>query len=275
MNEENGYDINTGYIYQDLCHEHKELGIIFFEKLEETIQKILNYHGIVSIKWDRKKDGMKRYYDQWLNNKRIEKKPYTTFYLRENAEGRDESKYAYDLIEYGESYVIDKEKGKFEFDYFFALKLLVTDILEIKAFLRYQLSISFQDDSTNYKEFLDALLVKYQDLFKETKVPTMVNKYLEENLVKEEKQAVKLSEPIKWDGTEGQLVYLFELLRENNFLSAAMDLHAKVKKHFVDKNGKTFTALKQSKQNYLNNKKSKPKQADILEGIITKVKDKK
>jgi hypothetical protein len=79
--------------------------------------------------------------------------------------------------------------------------------------------------------------------------------------------------PIKWTGTSGQLVYLFELLREKDFLPTSLDLQATIKKHFVDSRGKTFTSLKQSKQNYLNSKTGKPQRADELEKLTDKTKE--
>lgn len=276
MEEENIYDINTGYIYQELCYEHTELGIDFFKKLEDNIRKVLNHHRIISIEWDRNKDGMKQYYDEWVKEERTEDKPYTDFYLsRTGVKDRKKSEYPYDLIEYNAFYVIDKEKDDYAFDYFFALKLLVTDIMEIKRFLGYQLNINFGSSSHPFREFLGALLVKYEHLFENTKVPIMVNKYLEENLTKEGRQTVELSDPIKWQGTAGQLIYLFELLHKENFLPAAMDLQAEIRRHFLDNKGKPFTVLKQSKQNYLNSKTGKPKQADKLESAVLKVKSHK
>jgi|GEM_PF-5262270 len=79
--------------------------------------------------------------------------------------------------------------------------------------------------------------------------------------------------PIRWEGTAGQLIYLFEQAQANNFVSASMDLQATIKKHFVDSDGKPFNSLKQSKQNYLNSKTGKPKAAGDIESMFQNIKD--
>jgi hypothetical protein len=79
--------------------------------------------------------------------------------------------------------------------------------------------------------------------------------------------------PVKWTGTPGQLVYVFEQLRDKDFLPTSTDLQATIRKHFVDNEGKTFTNLKQSKQNYLNSNTGKPRRADELETLVDKAKE--
>jgi hypothetical protein len=81
--------------------------------------------------------------------------------------------------------------------------------------------------------------------------------------------------PIKWNGTPGQLIFLFEELRNNNFFSLNMELQASIRRHFVDENGKPFKNLKIAKQNYQATKTEKPKRANELENIVNKTKTKK
>ncbi len=81
--------------------------------------------------------------------------------------------------------------------------------------------------------------------------------------------------PIKWNGTAGQLVYLFEQLLGENLLSASIDIHATIKRHFTDTDGKAFSNLKQTKQNYLNSKTGKPQKADEIDLIVSNTKERK
>ncbi len=79
---------------------------------------------------------------------------------------------------------------------------------------------------------------------------------------------------IKWIGTDGQIVYLFEQLR-NDFIPMAVDLQATIKHHFINQKEQLFKNLKQAKQNYLNNKNALPKRADVIDTIISNLQDKK
>lgn len=81
--------------------------------------------------------------------------------------------------------------------------------------------------------------------------------------------------PIVWLGTPGQLVFLFDELRDNNFLALSEELHARIRDHFVDKNGNPFKHLKNAKQNYLSSKTEKPKQSNLIEKIVSDTKNKK
>jgi hypothetical protein len=102
-------------------------------------------------------------------------------------------------------------------------------------------------------------------------------KYVQE-LIKNQPQQNKSTptkqiELIKWRGTPGQLIYLFEQLKEQGFFSLSMDLQAAIKKHFADENGKPFTNTKQAKQNYLNTKTGKPKKSKDIENLTDKLKE--
>jgi hypothetical protein len=93
-----------------------------------------------------------------------------------------------------------------------------------------------------------------------------LNKESETNQDKKNKQTN--ANPIKWLGTPGQLVFLFDELKAKGFLPISMNLQAEIKKHFINVDGKPYNNLKSPKQNYLESKTGKPKKADEIENVI-------
>lgn len=76
---------------------------------------------------------------------------------------------------------------------------------------------------------------------------------------------------LKWFGNDTQIVYLIDKLIEKGFLSIGLNIHSEINKHFIDENGNPFKNLKVAKQNYLKNKKGKPKRGDELDEIINQL----
>jgi hypothetical protein len=102
----------------------------------------------------------------------------------------------------------------------------------------------------------------------------VIEQYIKEKCEQPEqgnKNLVKEIKPIVWKGTQGQLIYLFEKLQEKKFLPIEMDLQSTIKKHFTDSEGKFYTNLKQAKQDYLENKTSKPKGSNDIDSLINEV----
>jgi uncharacterized protein YdiU (UPF0061 family) len=80
---------------------------------------------------------------------------------------------------------------------------------------------------------------------------------------------------IRWNGTETQIVYLFDVLYHEDFLEGSQfdERYSLISKHFENKEGKPFKnkQLAQTSQNLFLNKKegkAKPKRSQDLEKII-------
>lgn len=88
-------------------------------------------------------------------------------------------------------------------------------------------------------------------------------------------QIIKNSNKIKWQGTEGQLIYLVKSLVKKEFLSKEIGEQpvAFIKKHFVNKDGKNFKnkQLSQSHYQYSISSSEKPKRAEQINKMIENI----
>ena len=87
----------------------------------------------------------------------IRDRPYTEYFLHPNGA------IGFDLIAYNENCLLENDTDA-DFDFFFALKLLVLDLMKLEDFLVYQLETNFSSDNKKYKSFLQALILKYSCL---------------------------------------------------------------------------------------------------------------
>jgi hypothetical protein len=83
---------------------------------------------------------------------------------------------------------------------------------------------------------------------------------------------------IPWQGTEVQLSYLFDKLKENGFISPAvwMEKGAYISKHFLNNKNEPLSnkQINQSKQNVLSSKTGEPRGASKIKEIVNEVKNK-
>lgn len=101
--------------------------------------------------------------------------PYTEYFMHPNGA------LGFDLIAYNENCILENGKDEY-FDFFFALKLMVLDIMQIEGFLEHQFSENFNSDAKQYESFLQALMVKYKNYFQNTDIPEMVKTFLRKQL---------------------------------------------------------------------------------------------
>jgi len=82
---------------------------------------------------------------------------------------------------------------------------------------------------------------------------------------------------IWWKGSEGQLIYLFEQLTKHHFIDETFEerKYALLSRHFKNKKGKRYTnkQMSQAAQNLVMNITRKPRKAELLESIVTKLKE--
>lgn len=79
---------------------------------------------------------------------------------------------------------------------------------------------------------------------------------------------------IRWNGSEGQLIYLIESLIANNFLNID-NLFSFIEEHFLTKTGKPFKSpqLRQAKYQYEISHSKKPKRSEIIDQKVSESKE--
>lgn len=86
----------------------------------------------------------------------------------------------------------------------------------------------------------------------------------------------KIIEPIRFDGTQTQIVYLFQKLIDEKFINLSLNpnIWKLVSTYFSDKDNKPLKAIHQTKYNLENTKKGKPKEAQKIEEVVKSIKSK-
>lgn len=194
------FNINTGYIYTDLCNMWSEVPRELIEKVEWKLKSILWYKKIITVPFvDEKKeylDGKRtllnsvQEYSKDPNNP-----PYTEYFVHPNGA------IGFDLIAYNENCLLENDTDA-DFDFFFALKLIVLDLMKLEDFLVYQFETNFNRDNKKYKSFLQALILKYRTYFQSQPIAEMIQGFianelnLQQNQLKHNKpQVEKINAP--------------------------------------------------------------------------------
>lgn len=103
----------------------------------------------------------------------------------------------------------------------------------------------------------------------------VVEKNNKENLKESAKKETRQIERIQWQGTEAQLVYLFEKLYKKKLLPRNVNdkRYAFIEEHFLNNKGQEFKRrqLAQTSQNFQNNKEGKPKGAELIDKLIEEI----
>lgn len=175
------YNINSGYIYTGLCNIWPEVPREIFETIESKLKTILWQKKKVTVSYS---DEMKTYLDgkrKLLDSVKQYAKdnnnpPFTEYFMQPNG-----SSIGFDLIAYNENCILENGKDG-DFDFFFAMKLIVMDLMQFDELLDYQFEENFNSDHKRYKSFLQALLIKYRTYFKQQPIVEMVNSYIENTL---------------------------------------------------------------------------------------------
>lgn len=203
----NEHSMNSGWIYRELCKDWKKYPRYLFSEIEKKLEYILigNKKESVILTWEANRGYIekslreeKHYQERIKDNKNP---PYTEFFML-SQKGGDE----YYLIEYGSNFLLTYENDKSYFDFFFAIKLLVTDEMKLKEFLTHQLQVNFKDNSNQYKEFLETVLIKYREFLVNGKIDVIVNKFIAEHIEKTKNQAIGNLQPTQTKATDEPLL---------------------------------------------------------------------
>lgn len=191
----NEHSMNSGWIYRKLCDNWKKYPRNLFSEIEEKLGYILIRDTTTlhpPLTWEANRGYIEKslreekYYQGRIKDDK--NPPHTEFFMLPQ-KGGDE----YYLIEYGSNFLLTYENDKSNFDFFFALKLLVTDEMKLKEFLTHQLAVNFSDDLSQYKEFVETVLTKHNEFLVNGKIDVIVNKFFQ-NIFKNENQISKTSQ---------------------------------------------------------------------------------
>jgi hypothetical protein len=105
------------------------------------------------------------------------------------------------------------------------------------------------------------------EAIEKSKIASIINKQPVNNSTKNNLEI----EPIKWQGSNVQLTYLFKELQEANLIPNNVNLWALLERHFVDSKNKPMKNLAQSYDGMINSKTGTNKHTDIT-NIIEKTK---
>ncbi|WP_281989490.1 hypothetical protein [Aquimarina aggregata] len=127
-----------------------------------------------------------------------------------------------------------------DFDYWFALKLrqYQMKLKSISAFLNYHLSYSFRNNRSKFNNFLELVLLQYQDIFFNKKLTKTVKKYRKNHLSLTERK--NISNKIRKPRTDYNTFQLKMLKHNRNYIKENivnfMDIWFALKKeNFIDK----------------------------------------
>lgn len=179
MQEYSEYEINTGDIYSDLSLLEDILPREFFYKFEEMLENLLYHKPLNNLKLP--------FGEPYTNEKLAENnfhkghrkhkgnRPYTWFFIKQSR-----AIDGYELVDFLNPYIVDKEIDKEYFDYFFAVRFRLVDFMKIRQFLFYQFNKNFSDDIKGYEVFLHDFLLKYDDLLNDKKREVVASKVTDE-----------------------------------------------------------------------------------------------
>lgn len=174
------FNINTGCIYADLCNIWPNHPRELFEQLEWKLKTILWQKKVVTVAYSENMktylEGKKTLLASYEQHAKDPNNPsYTEYFTHPNGA------VGFDLIACNENCILETGKDE-NFDFFFALELMVLDIMQMEGFLEHQFSENFKSDAKQYESFLKALIVKYKTYFQNTTIPEMVKTFLRKQL---------------------------------------------------------------------------------------------
>ena len=170
------FNINTGYIYTDLCNIWAEVPRELFRETEWKLENILRAKHIITVPYTEEMSAYLNGKSELLNSHReyakdINNPPYLEYFLKPNgATGND-------LIAFNSNCLLVNGEDD-SFDFFFALKLRVLDIMQVPDFLDYQFDANFKSNPKNYQRFLKSLLLKYPNTILVKPLQESINEYI-------------------------------------------------------------------------------------------------
>ncbi len=217
----NTYDINTRTIYYHLQDKWEKYDTRLLNRVEEGLHHAHNVKNVMTYcndGSDTAKNKITGHIKRFLENSKggeysPEGFPITYYYIGGHYNGMEY------IICFDENCIV--EKDTFGFDLLFAVQFSLTPILECRKFLTYQLKKSFNNNITEFVEYLDNICLEYSEFLAE-KHERFCRKYIGElnpipketakpNLKTISSHRVKLN----WQGQSNTLTFLFRQLKVN------------------------------------------------------------
>lgn len=177
------FQINTGEMYTELTYQEENFSKDFIHEFELNLESI--YSNIINngdaidfilLPANEPYSLEKRNeYTQYVANWRSNSRPFTWFTIRSIPNSRDSA-----LIEFVQSVIINRNENDKYFDFFFAARLRLTDILHLRKFLSFQLNNSFSNNIEEYTNFIQDLMVRYQNVLNDEGQNTVIKNFLSE-----------------------------------------------------------------------------------------------
>lgn len=174
----NPYEINSGFIFSNVYQNWKKydrnfLATTFKDALEKVLHKEKIFTAIFSTDQEEYFRNYRefRYEEDMAEANEMDRFPFPDYFFLYKEKS---DKYP-SIISYDESLVITRES--IYFDLFFALMLSETDIMKADNFLNYHLQNSFEENFSEYKIFLENVLIKYNE-FLRNKLEPIINRFI-------------------------------------------------------------------------------------------------
>lgn len=177
------FEIDTGSLYYDLCVNWKKYPRNLIEEVEEKLCVILFASPEIKKECFFPNDSsyIKRSEDEANQFQMLKMEnsnpPITSFFIKKHKKGIGSY-----IIPYESYFLLTYEKNKEDFDFFFALKLMVVDLIKWKEFLDYHLDVNFNNDFNFYADWLEILGIKYHDLLELRKVDVLLKKIISNSI---------------------------------------------------------------------------------------------
>jgi hypothetical protein len=211
----NHYDIDTNTIYSDLKDVWKKYDIETINKVAETIHHVHNLKRIMTYcndgseiaqsKINSHMENIKKGYDKPVSPTRF---PIEYYYFGGHY---NDMPYIVCMVEH-----CAVKKDDWGFDLLFAVQFSLTPILECREFLTYHLKESFNNNITEFDEYLDNICLEHKEFLAEKHKP-FYEKYIEELLPSLNEAEKKITSThrtkLNWQGQSNSLAYLFRQLK--------------------------------------------------------------
>jgi len=176
---------------RNTSHNNSSFGEIFnlktlaMEPQEEGIplQGPIPIHGDFLLKPVPKKE--EEYFENLTSERRqeiLEKLNRTQYrvYVEDSDSPYQWHRWAFDIYSLDTPYRVSFKEDRSDFEYFFAWKLALTDFKYVKLFLDWHFRETFDEDITNFKEFVSLLLMKYDYIIQNKFIPVLTTNFLDE-----------------------------------------------------------------------------------------------
>ncbi len=270
--ENSDFTLNIGSIYVELQRLQPRyiLGGIYL--LEETIQDIHRKENIVSFPWN----GDHNYFERKIKQLRIlesQRSPlnlpidgiypptiiFNEYYIT-SIDGM------HNLTFYGESFQLTRLNYPTFYDYFFALKLIFIDKMKILEFFKFQLEENFDNNISDFLNFLRLIEIKYYQEFDKENFQNMIDYFKNSNgLIKNLSQRNDIDSSQKNESTLFKTLALYYIFQELN-----IDNHrtSEAKVRFVNMLiGKNATSIKDILKNPFDKKQPETVRKTLIELI--------